>query len=168
VSIPARVRWPAIVIGALTLHALAWLAVVYLATSNPSYAVEDDYYAKALRWDASRDQERANAALGWRLDISAEPAPESAGEAAVEVALADPSGSPLDGAEVSLTAFHNSRAGEILRVSLHPAGAGRYRASLPMVRNGLWELRVTARRGPDLFTHRETRHLVVRSPRRAP
>ena len=40
-------------------------------------------------------------------------------------------------------------------------GDGVYRSTVPMDRNGLWELRFTVDRGSDHFTHTETRHLFV-------
>ena len=156
-----RSLWPFVIAGALALHVAASLIVVYVATSNPSYAVEEDYYAKSMAWDATRTQARVNADLGWALAVSANP-PSAPGEQPVlEVRLSDTSGAPVDGAVIAVEAFHNARSHDIIRAPLQGAGNGLYRATLPMRRDGRWELRFTVDRGTDHFTFSETRHLVV-------
>ncbi len=160
-KIPPHVRWPAVIIGALTLHVVVSLATVWVATSNPSYAVEEDYYQKALHWNDRRAQDLANAGLGWQVAVSVQP-PSSAGDpAALELNLADRQGLPVDGAAVSVEAFHNARAGRILRAALTADGDGRYTAPMPMKRSGVWEIRIIAIRGDATFTHRETRFLSL-------
>ncbi|HSO24953.1 MAG TPA: FixH family protein [Chondromyces sp.] len=156
-----RSPWPFVIAGALALHVLASLAMVYVATSDPSYAVEEDYYAKSMAWDATRAQERTNADLGWELAASAAPPSEPGAQPVLEVRLSDAAGAPVDGAAVAVQAFHNARSHDIIRAPLQGAGNGLYRATLPMRRDGRWELRFTVDRGTDHFTFSETRHLVV-------
>ncbi len=153
--------WPWIIAGALALHVVGSLVMVFVATSNPSYAVEEDYYQKALHWDDKRAQDRANEELGWVLDLEVHPAATPGEEPTLEVRLADAGGEPLDGAVVAVETFHNTRAGDILRARLDPVGAGVYRTTLPMRHNGRWEMRFTVDQGGDHFTHNETRHLFV-------
>ncbi len=166
-KVPAHLRWPAAIVGALAVHGVAWLAVVYLATSNPSYAVEEDYYSKALAWDAGRAQDRVNTSLGWRVEIAVEPVSAPGRQPEVVATLVDRDGLAVESAAVSLEAFHNARAADVLHADLLPEGGGRYRAALPMRRNGLWELRLSADVGSHHFTHRELRHLSVSRPRRS-
>ncbi len=153
--------WPWIIAGALALHVVASLVVVFVATSNPSYAVEEDYYQKALHWDDKRAQDRTNEELGWILNLTVRPAATPGEEPTLEVHLADAGGEPVDGAVVAVETFHNARAGDILRSSLDAVGEGIYRTTLPMRHNGRWEVRFTAGRGREHFTHAETRHLYV-------
>jgi nitrogen fixation protein FixH len=153
--------WPVIITGALAVHVVASLVVVSIATSDASYAVEENYYQKALHWDDKRAQDRTNDSLGWSIDFSVTP-PEKPGEKAIlELQLEEREGSPLNGAVASVEAFHNARSGDILRVQLTPAGDGIYRASFPAERNGRWELRFTVEHDGNRFTHSETRHLFV-------
>lgn len=154
-------KWPAIIIGALTVHALAWIAVAVLATSNPSYAVEEDYYDKAVAWDAKRHQDAVNADLGWAIDATIVPATVPGAAAVLTVTLVDRSGMPVDGAAVAVEAFHNARADLILHAPLGADGGGRYSAELPMRRNGRWELRFTAQRGSERFTSVVVDHFTV-------
>ena len=153
--------WPWIIAGALALHVVGSLVMVFVATSNPSYAVEEDYYQKALHWDDKRAQDRTNEELGWMLDLEAHPAAMPGWEPTLEVRLTDAGGEPLDGAVIAVETFHNTRAEDILRARLDPVGEGVYRTTLPMRHNGRWELRFTADHGQDHFTHTETRHLFV-------
>ena len=157
--------WPWIIAGALALHVVGSLVVVFVATSNPSYAVEEDYYQKALHWNDKRAQDRTNEELGWSLNLTVRPAATPGEEPTLEVHLADAGGEPLDGAVVAVETFHNARADDILRASLDAVGEGVYRTTLPMRHNGRWELRFTVDRGQDHFTHTETRHLFVEGNR---
>ncbi len=153
--------WPWIIAGALAIHVVASLVVVFVATSNPSYAVEEDYYQKALHWNDKRAQDRTNEELGWILNLIVRPAATPGEQPTLEVHLADAGGEPVDGAVVAVETFHNAHANDILRASLDAVGEGVYRTTLPMRHNGRWEMRFTVDRGQEHFTHAETRHLYV-------
>ena len=153
--------WPPIIAGALAFHVISSLVVVYVATSDPSYAVEDDYYQKAVAWDEKRAQDRLNQDLGWLLEFSVTPPEKPGDQPVLELTLLDADGGPLAGAAVSVEAFHNARGDDIIRDVLTDAGDGVYRASLPMRRNGRWELRFTVDFDGNHFTHSEVRHLFV-------
>jgi hypothetical protein len=157
--LPPRLRWPALIIGALVIHVVVSLATVVIATSNPSYAVEEDYYRKALAWDSRRAQERHNLELGWQLDFEVTPAPAAGINPQLVVRLADANGQPLDGARVAVAAFHNARADQIVRAELTATGGGAYACPLAMSRPGRWELRFDVDRGGEHFTRSVTRHL---------
>lgn len=145
------VMWPIAVaiILAITVGVNFW--VLHLAGSDPSFAVEPDYYRKAVHWDDEMAQQRANAALGWTL------APRIAGiapdgEAPLVVALTDSSGRPVTGATVRVTALHVARASHTLQAALVPDASDAYRAELPLVRPGWWELHFDVSRGGERFT----------------
>ena len=153
--------WPWIIAGALALHVVGSLVVVFVAASNSSYAVEEDYYQKALHWNDKRAQDRTNEELGWILNLTVRPAVTPGEQPTLEVHLAEAGGEPVDGAVVAVETFHNARADDILRARLDTVGEGVYRTTLPMRRNGRWELRFTVDHGQEHFTHAETRHLFV-------
>jgi len=153
--------WPLIIAGALAFHVISSLLVVYLATSDPSYAVEDDYYQKAVAWDEKRAQDRLNQDLGWSLEFSVTPPEKPGDQPTLELMLLGADDEKLSGAAVSVEAYHNARGDDIVRDVLIESGNGVYRASLPMRRNGRWELRFTIDHDGDHFTHAETRHLFV-------
>ena len=154
--------WPWLIAGALTLHVVVSLIVVFIATSDPSYAVEEDYYQKAIDWDLKRAQDRTNDDLGWLFEFEVTPPERPGDQPQLEVTLADADGVPLPGATIAVEAFHNSRSGDVLRAVLAPTDEdGHYRANLPMQHNGKWELRFTVDQGGREFTCNEIRHLFV-------
>jgi hypothetical protein len=157
--LPPRLRWPVLIIGALVIHVVVSLATVVVATTNPSYAVEEDYYQKALAWDARRAQDRHNLELGWQLDFEVAPPPAAGSDPQLVVRLADRSGRPLNDARVAVAAFHNARADQIVRVEPAAAGSGVYACPLAIRRAGRWELRFTVDRGGEHFTRTITRDI---------
>ena len=157
------VLWPAVIAAALGLHVLVMAAMVYIATSNDSYAVEPDYYAKALAWDERRAQEQRNAELGWDLQFSLDPAAPGA-DPTVRATLTGAAGEPIADARIAVEVFSNVRRDDILTGVLRPAPDG-YRATLPMHGSGRWEFRFTVTRDRDVFTYRETRHVYTEIPR---
>jgi hypothetical protein len=161
--LPPHLRWPALIIGALVVHVVVSLLTVVVALSNPSYAVEEDYYQKGLAWDARRAQERHNLELGWQLDFEVTRPPTAGSDPQLVVHLADRDGLPLDGARIAVAAFHNARADQILRGELAATGAGGYACPLAMRRAGRWELRFTVDRGGERFTRTITRHIALGS-----
>ena len=135
--------------------------LVYLATSDPSFAVEEDYYQKALDWDAKRAQDAHNAELGWTLELALG-GRTAEGRVTVTVSLRDAAERPIEDARVRLAAFHNARAAHVLRAELDHAAGASYAAALPLVRPGLWEFRIEAERGAERFTVVTMRELVRR------
>jgi nitrogen fixation protein FixH len=154
--------WPWLIAGALALHVVVSLVVVFIATSDPSYAVEKNYYQKAIDWDKKMAQDRTNQDLGWRFEFAVAPPERPGDQPRLEVTLADADGVPLTGATVTVEAFHNASSGDVLRATLPPTGeSGVSRTTMPMGHNGRWELRFTIDHGGREFTSTETRHLFV-------
>ena len=155
--------WPIGMAVILLLTVAANVGVIMVANDDPSFAVEPDYYQKAVHWDDAMAQARANESLGWRLEPSLS---LSAGAPArLVVRLSDSSGAPLAGATLTVQAMHNARAAEVFAATLAPADvAGAYRAELPLERAGQWELRFEVTRGAERFTAR-TRIEATLAPR---
>ncbi len=61
------VGWPIGVATILVLVVAANVWVAIIANRDPSFAIEPDYYAKAVAWDSSMAQARHNATLNWSL-----------------------------------------------------------------------------------------------------
>jgi nitrogen fixation protein FixH len=126
------------------------IALVLITSRDASFAVEPDYYAKALAWDETMVQQAHNEALGWSLGLRFEPTGER-GRMTVTARLTDRAGTPLPGAHVAIEARHNARASRVFTAVLEPRTIG-YAAAMPLARAGLWEFRVRVTRGPDVFT----------------
>ena len=69
---PGR-RWPWILAGALTVQAAGIITMVTIASSDPSFAVEPDYYQRAVAWDSYAAQREASRALAWRAEVQIYP-----------------------------------------------------------------------------------------------
>ena len=156
-------RWPVAVGVILGTCVAANVWIIRLANADPSFAIEADYYRKALRWDDELAQRERNRALAWQLTPTLSTiSPDSGAE--LRVALRDPLGAPLPEAVVTVQAMHNARAGEPLDAELRRTGSGDYVARLPMQRPGLWELRFDVRRGGDHFTARHRLEVWAGTP----
>ena len=90
---------------ALGANALAVLLLIVLATHDPSHAVERDYYAKGLAWDAEQAAARAGERLGWKLALAIAPARQW-GKRRIDARLVDRDGRALAGARLQLEARH--------------------------------------------------------------
>jgi len=143
--------WPAIIIGGLTIHSVALVMVVLIATRDPSFAVEPNHYQKALGWDGSAARLRASQQLGWTVSLTVDPNPDVKGRRRLVCHVADKDGLAVVGANVQLLMFHHARAADRVQVSLSPEQDGNYAALVAMKRPGLWEYRVAIRRGDTLF-----------------
>lgn len=138
--------WPAAIIALLGVHALAMAIVVFVATRDPSFAVEPNSYRKAVLWDNAQARRQASAQLGWAALIQTSDKVDLLGRRHVTFSLTDRDGVPVVAAKVSLEVFHHARAAERVYVQLTPDASGRYSADLPMRRAGTWEFRITAER----------------------
>ncbi len=125
-------------------------ALAYIATGDPHFALEPDYYDKAVHWDRARGEQRESDASG----VKAELAPlviGADGRALVRVALVDAARKPLRGARVRIEAFPNAYATRLVRLELRESEPGVYVASLERPIAGLWELRLEAADGGRRF-----------------
>jgi nitrogen fixation protein FixH len=162
-SAPRSWRWPAAIVTLLCVHAIGMGVTVFIATRDPSFAVEPHSYKKAVTWDSARAERRASDALGWVAAIDADAATDLLGRRKVRCELKDHQGVPVMAAMVTLEVFHHARAAERLSVALDAQDHGVYTALVPMKRAGTWELRLTARRGAETFSEVVTREVGGKS-----
>lgn len=141
--------WPAFVIGLLAAILAVNIVMLVVAGSDPSFGVEKNYYQKALDWDKKRAQDVANEALGWSIRQEWTSVPEGV---AVTVLVADRESRPIEGAKVSVEAFHVARSAVWRNETLRDEGAGRYVLTWPSMRPGLWEMRYRVEQGDQVFT----------------
>jgi len=141
--------WPYLLGGILAAGVGINLAMVAVATHDPSFAVEPDYYRKALAWDGAMAQESANQALGWQLDAGCGSGP---GDSWVVAALRDRDGAFVPGATLAVEAFQGAHADRRVSAALLARDDQRYEGHLARLEPGMWELRFTATRGADTFT----------------
>jgi nitrogen fixation protein FixH len=152
--------WPVGVVLTLATVVAANIGLIVVARGDPSFAIEPDYYARAVAWDSTLAQQRRNADLGWSLAPALNPFTRD-GDATLRVRLTDASGKDLDGATIEVAAVFNARATDVRTATLSADGAGGYVTALPVNHAGVWQLRFTVVRGTDRFTH-EARVEAVR------
>lgn len=145
-----KLLWPGIVFMLIGMSLTTVTTTVILATGDRAFAVEDDYYAKAVAWDETAAERAASDALGWsarcelsELDLS--------GSRSVTLWITDSTGETVDVSTVRVYAFHHARRGDSIEFPMVRIAPGRYAAGAPMERPGLWQLRIRAERGEDRF-----------------
>lgn len=143
--------WPAFIIGLLSMGVIFNVVLVVVANNDPSFAVEPDYYKKALAWDQTMAQEQQNMALGWEAKVTTSPA-AAEGQMEVVARIAARDGAAVIPDEVTVEAFHNARANAVLTATLARRDDGSYGAEMPMRRPGMWEFRLAVRLGDEHFT----------------
>lgn len=149
-----RVFWPFpglvfVLIGlSLTMGAIT----VTLATNDPSFGLEEDYFAKAVAWDETAAQMQVNKALGWNADVELSKSVDGKGERSVMALITDKQGNPVDGASVEAFAYHNARRSDTYSFEFVEIAPGRYSAGQPLARDGKWTIRLRVKSGEDVFT----------------
>lgn len=147
-------QWPIGIAAVLLLSAGSNIWVAMIAARDESFAVEPDYYQKAVHFDDEMALRAQSERLQWHVAPSLDlGTPGKAGT--VAATITDSTGAPIRGATVQLLAMHNARASHQLTATLAESGDGVYRAPLDAERPGEWELRFTVSRGEDRFAVRE-------------
>ncbi len=146
--------WPAALVAVLGITVLANVAIYWTANHDTSFAVEPDYYQRAIDWDSTVARGQRSAALGW--DTKVQLAPPEGGHATLSVTITNRDGLPLDSADVRAVLSHNAQGATVYSLRLLAAGPGLYAARVPSTAQGLWRLDLAATRGDDAFVERIT------------
>ncbi|MBM3909103.1 MAG: FixH family protein [Gemmatimonadetes bacterium] len=141
-------QWPIGVAAVLVLAILGNIYVAVRANSDPTVAIEPDYYQKAVRFDADQALRRRSERLGWRVTLTA--TRTSATDAEVVAVLVDSTGASVRGAVVRVAARAVVRSNDVFSATAIEAG-DRYLAAVPVNRGGLWDFDVEAVRGGERF-----------------
>jgi hypothetical protein len=135
---------PALLLGTM-LIGLGTMA--YVAIDDPSFALESNYYDKAVHWDQNQQRARDSQALGLNLALGAPLSVSKAGKVTVQLRVTDRATVAFSGADVALDAFPNAYANRVQRLILHEVEPGLYVGELSQGVRGLWELRVVVTQG---------------------
>lgn len=146
------ISWPIVLVGVLTTNFIGVAIILSFALRDPSFAIEEGYYDKALAWDEERAQQAKNAELGWGTGLAHEPAGTDPAKRLVSLNLSDKDGGALEGAVIAYSAFNSARAGESVSGEFVEVGSGRYDAVIDVEYPGLWVFRLRCERGDAVFT----------------
>jgi nitrogen fixation protein FixH len=152
-------RWIVAVVALLLFTVSTQTYLLSRALSDPSVVAEPDYYQKAVAWDQTQAQRTQNAALGWVLAPSASSDVSPSGRT-LTVRLEDRTHTALTGATLRVVAFHKARSATRIQGALVENAEGEYVATLPLLREGLWELRFLALHDGQQFTYTEDLDVV--------
>jgi nitrogen fixation protein FixH len=150
---------PAALLGSMLLG-LGTLA--YLALDDPHFALEPNYYDKAVHWDRSQREARDSAALGLQLALPQALFTLADGALEIEIKVTDRAGSPLEAARAELEAFPNAYASRVQRITLNEVSPGVYRGRLIGRDLGLWELRFSITQGNLRFRQSVRRDVTAK------
>jgi hypothetical protein len=145
--------WVPAALLATMLAGLGTLAAI--AMNDPGFALERDYYRKAIGYDREIEQRGENVRLGWRLRAAF--ARDGSNDTTLVAVTAEDAAGPVTGAHVTAEAIENAHAERVFDLVLVETAPGRYEAPLAAARGGLWEFRFRMERGGEQFTE------VVRS-----
>ena len=145
-------RWALVPVGLLacSVVGLSWMALV--AVRDPNFALEHDYYQKAIHWDQAQAQAADNQRLAYRFSVPPNVPLDKSGHASIELKLSDRAGHPVSGARVVAEAFPNAFSDEIVQLTFSEREPGVYTASVKAGRAGLWELRLAMDSGIEHAT----------------
>jgi len=149
--LPGKLQpWPTAIVAVLVTQICFGIWMARVAGDDPNFAIEPDYYARAVNWDATMEQSRRDKALGWRATAGMT---RAAGRVAtLRVQLTDSTGAPITTADsVVVDVLAVAHAGQIDRLVLVRDGGG-YVAPVRAASAGLWEVQLRAVRGADVFT----------------
>jgi nitrogen fixation protein FixH len=143
----ARWFWLSFILMFFVGQAVLWTFALNVVSNDPSHAIVDDYDSFATQWDQTKAEQAASDALGWHAQMSAD-------HERLVVKLTDTLGKPVE-AQVTAKVFHKARAAEVLDVAFSATEPGVLVGEVDMERSGHWRVRLTATRGPDVYTHIE-------------
>ncbi len=143
------IGWPIGIAVILFGTVAANIGVILLTKDDPSFAIEPDYYRKAVAWDSTQALAARSAALAWQ--VAAHVTSSDGGAAVLTLDLTDTTGAAVRSVRLAGALLHVARANDVQTVTFTETETGRYVATVSMARTGVWELRLTADRGADRF-----------------
>ena len=141
--------WPAAIIAVLVGQVGFGLWMSHVANDDPHFAVEPNYYARAVNWDATMAQSRLDRALGWQAVATLTRAKGTA--ATLRIALTDAAGTRVVADSVTVEALAIAHSTVIDTLTLARDSAG-FTAPIAVAPRGLWEVQLRAVRMHDVFT----------------
>lgn len=133
-------------------------AFIYFAVSTfPGLEVESSYKA-GQEFESDVLAGKAQAERAWEVDAAVRPAGD---DASVEVRFRDKAGVDLHGLDVRVRLIHAVDPDHDHSANLPEVASGTYRAVLPNVKDGMWDLTIEAYKGSErLFLSRNQLRLV--------
>ena len=140
----AKWFWLSFILMFFVGQAVLWTYAINKVSNDPSHAIVEDYDSFATQWDETQAKKAASDALGWHAALTAD-------HERIVVKLTDTLGKPVE-AEVTAKVFHKARAAEVQEILFTQTEPGIFIGTADLEQSGHWRVRLTATRGPDVFT----------------
>lgn len=151
--------WPWMVVGLLLSGVGLNIYMVVVAVRDPSFAVEQNYYQKALSWDKIMAQERVNVQLGWNIALQTKVVQDKGGRMLLQAHIQDKQGHTVPNTKIQVEAFHNARSQHRMQRDLVRTPQNLHHTTLPFSRKGIWLFHFTVSRGNQRFTQQIRREI---------
>jgi hypothetical protein len=145
-------RWALVPVGLLVSSVAGFTWMAFIAIHDPNFALEPNYYQKALHWDQTQGQAATNQRLAYHFSVPSSFTLDAQGRATFSLKLSDGSGRPISGARVLAEAFPNAFSTEIANLTFQEHEPGSYSATVNAKRAGVWELRLEVQNGAERAT----------------
>jgi nitrogen fixation protein FixH len=142
-------RWAWFPVGLLGLLVTVQVVLFKLSSGDDSFAIEPEYYQKAVNWDARAREREISERLGWQAQATIV---QTGTASTLRVILLDRTAAPLRSATLAVDAFPNSRATQVQHLALREVSPGVYEGELRITHGGEWEVRLQAKRALDTFS----------------
>lgn len=156
-KIPARILYPGMVIGLLTMSVGFVVTTVVAAHSDGGPQVVENYYQKSVNYEEIKALREAAESTGWSVEV--ENLAEAGGGQPLLVDVVDKKGRPVTGLEGTLELRRPELAAAVGASKLTPVDGepGRYEAGVAPGRRGLWDIEIKVDKGSAtyLFETRE-------------
>lgn len=141
-----------LVFGLLLMNVSIVGVTFYLANSDGGFAVEPDYYGKAVRWDIGAAERDRALNRGWTMAVEPNDARSASGGRTLTIRLLDRDGGAIGGATLGIEAFQHKDASKRFVGSCLERGPGVYQVDVPLVGAGLHEVRATIEYGSETLS----------------
>lgn len=138
--------WPLLIVLLLGAQVTFLFVTVTLAVQDPSFAVEENYYDRAVNWDAYAKASRAIDDAGWNVQISLRDDADVLGYRTLVISILDAAGRPVRMQEIGGELFQHAQASFRQPLALTREEDDRYAANVRMEQAGWWGVRLTMTR----------------------
>jgi FixH protein len=145
-------RWALVPVALLASSLFGVGGMALVAVRDPNFALEPDYYQKAIHWDQVQAQAANNQRSGFQVLAPAVIVLDKQGRATLKLEIKSQSGHAVTGAHVIATGFPNAYSEDISPLQFSEQTPGVYLAPIQARHVGLWEFRVALDSGADHVT----------------
>jgi len=138
-----------IIIGGFSIVLAANSALVYFALSSWTGLETEQHFVKGLAYNEDLEAARQQQDLGWQMEIETTFSDPKTGD--IALMFVDREGKPMNDLTVKVFAVRPTHAGYDREFLAALKADGVYHAAFAVPLQGVWDMRVVARRGDDNF-----------------